>query len=98
VRELKAQRTGLHDTVRPGRPLVDVSVQVPQLLNDKPFNSTWNLAWQLAITKDVVKRNLQEVMRFHKFSLKWVLKVLSEEQKAAKVQMSGELHNNLAFE
>jgi hypothetical protein len=35
---------------------------------------------------------------FHKFSLKWVPNVLSEEQKAPRVQMSRELYNNLIFE
>jgi hypothetical protein len=35
---------------------------------------------------------------FHKFSLKWVPNVLSAEQKAAIVQMSREVYNNLIFE
>jgi transposase len=98
VREFKERRTDLHDKVRPGRPLIDVSAQIARLLNDEPFRSSHHLAWQLAVTKEVVKRNLQEVLGFHKFSLKWVPNVLSTEQKAARVQMSRELYNNLIFE
>jgi hypothetical protein len=44
VRELKAQRTNLHDEVRPQRPLIDVSVQIARLLNNEPFSSTRYLA------------------------------------------------------
>jgi hypothetical protein len=51
----------------------------------------------LAVIKEVVKRNLQEVVGFHKFSLKWVLNVLSAEQKAARIHMSRGLYNNLIF-
>jgi hypothetical protein len=51
----------------------------------------------LAVPKEVVKRNLQEALGFHKFSLKWVPNVLNAEQKAARVQMSRELYNNLIF-
>jgi hypothetical protein len=66
-------------------------------VNDEPFNSTRHLARQLAITREVVK-NLQEVLGFHRFSLKCVPNVLSAEQKVARVQMSRELYNNLIFE
>jgi serine/threonine protein kinase len=86
------------DGVRPGRPLIDVSAQIPRLPNDEPFRSTRHLARQLAITKKVVKRNLQEVLEFHKFSLKWVPNVVSAEQKAARVRMSRDLYGNLIFE
>jgi hypothetical protein len=55
VREFKAQRTDLHDEVRPGRPLIDVSAQIARLLNDEPFSSTRHLARQLAVTKEIVK-------------------------------------------
>jgi hypothetical protein len=51
----------------------------------------------LTMTKEAVKRNLQEVMKFQKFSLKWVQNVLSTDQKAARVAMSRELSNNLLF-
>jgi hypothetical protein len=78
--------------------LIDVSAQIARLLNGEPFNLTRHLARQLAVTKEVVIRNLQEVLMFHKFSLKWVPNVLSAEQKAARVQMSRELYNNLIFE
>jgi hypothetical protein len=98
VREFKAQRTDLHDEVRPGRPLIDVSAQITRLLKDEPFRSTRRLTRQLAVTKDVVKRNIQELLGFHKFSLKWMPNVVSAEQKAAKVQMSRELYDNLIFE
>jgi hypothetical protein len=98
VREFKAQRTHLHDEVRPGRPLIDVSAHVVRLLNNKPFSLTRHLAQQLAVTKEVAKRNLQEVLGFHKFGLKWVPNVLSTEQKTAGVQMPRELHNNVIFE
>jgi transposase len=97
VRELKAHRTDLHDEIRPGRSSIDVSVQIARLLNEEPFNSTRHVARQLAVTKEVVKRNLQEVLGFHKFSLKWVLNVLSAEQKAVRVQMSRELYSNRIF-
>jgi hypothetical protein len=97
-REFKAQRTDLHDEVRPGRPFSDISAQIARLLNDEPFSSTRDLARQLAVTKEVVKRDLQEVLGFHKLSLKWVPNVLSAEQKAARVQMSRELYNNLIFQ
>jgi hypothetical protein len=85
VREFKVQRTELHDEIRPGRPLVDVSAQIARLPNDEPFSSTRHLARQLAVTKEVVKRNLQEVLGFHKRILKWVPNVLSAEQMAARV-------------
>jgi hypothetical protein len=98
VREFKGQRIDFHDEVRPGSPLIDVSAQIARLLNDEPFSSTPHLARQLAVTKEAVKRNLQEVLGFHKFSLKWVPNVLSAEQKRARVQMSRELYNNLVFE
>jgi hypothetical protein len=98
VRELKVQRTDLHSEVRPGRPLINVSAQIARLLNDQPLSSTSHLARRLAITKEIVKRNLQEVLGFHRFSLKWVPKVLNAEQKAARVQISRELYNNLIFE
>jgi hypothetical protein len=52
----------------------------------------------LAVTKEIVKKNLQEVLRSHKFSVKWVPNVLSAQHKAARVQMSRELYNNLIFE
>jgi hypothetical protein len=97
VREFKAQRTDLYDEVRPGRPLIDVSAEIARLLNDQPFSSTRDLARQLAVIKDVVKRDLQEVLGFHELNLKWVPNVLSAEQKAARVQMSRELYNNLIF-
>jgi transposase len=58
VREFKAQRTDLHDELRPGRLLIDVSAQIARLLNDEPFSSTRHLARQLAFTKEVVKSNL----------------------------------------
>jgi hypothetical protein len=98
VREFQAQRTDLHDEIRPGRPLIDVSTQIARLLNDEPFSSTCHLARQLAVTKEIVKRNLQEVLGFHKFSLQWVPNVFTAEQNAARVQMSRELYNNLIFE
>jgi hypothetical protein len=61
-------------------------------------SSTRHLALKLAATKEIVKTNLQEVQWFQKFSLKWVPDALSAEQKAARVQMSRELYNNLVFE
>jgi hypothetical protein len=70
VREFEAQRTDLHDEVRPARPLIDVSAQIARLPNDEAFSSTRHLPRQLAVTKEIVKRNLQEVLGFHKFSLK----------------------------
>jgi hypothetical protein len=79
MREFKAQRIHLHDEIRPGRPLIDVSAQIARRMDDEPFRSTRHLAQQLAVTKEVVKRNLQEVLGFHKFSLKWVPNVLSVE-------------------
>jgi hypothetical protein len=87
VREFKAQRTNLHDEVRPKGPLIDVSAYIARLLNNEPFNSTRHLARQLAVTKDLVKRNLQEVLGFHKFGLKWVPNVLSAELRTARVEM-----------
>jgi hypothetical protein len=96
--EFKAQRTDLHNEVRPGRPLINVSAHIARLLKDKPLNSTRHLPRELAVTKEVVKRNLQEVLGFHNYSLKWVPNVLSTEQKATKVQISFELDNNLIFE
>jgi hypothetical protein len=69
VREFKRQRTELHDEVRRGRTFIDVSAQITRLLNDGPFNSIRHLARQSAVTKEVVKRNLQEVLGFHTFSL-----------------------------
>jgi hypothetical protein len=98
VREFKAQGTDLHDEARLGRPLIDVSAQIARPLNDEPVSSTCNLVRQLVITKEVVKRNLQEVLALHKFSLKWVPNALSAEQKAARVQMSRGLYNNPIFE
>jgi hypothetical protein len=44
VREFQAQRTDLHDEVRPGGPLFNVSAQIARLLNDEPFNSIRHLA------------------------------------------------------
>jgi hypothetical protein len=52
----------------------------------------------LGFIKEVVKRNLQEVLRFHKLSLKWVPNVLVAKQKVARVQMSRDLYDNLIFE
>jgi hypothetical protein len=98
VREFKTERTDLHDEVWPGRPLIDVSAQIARLVNAEPFSSIRHLARQLAVTKEVVKRNLQEVLEFHKFSLKWMPNLLSAEQKAARVQISRKLCNNLIFE
>jgi transposase len=98
VRQFHAQRTDLHDEVRPGRPWLDVSAQIVRLLNDESFSLARHLARQLLGTKEVVKRNLQEVLGLHKFSLKWVPNVLSKEQKTARVQISHVLHNNLIFE
>jgi hypothetical protein len=98
VREFKAQRTDLHDGIRPGRPLINVSAQIARLLNDDLFHSTRHLARQSAVTKEVVKRNLQEVLRFHKFNLKGAPNLLSAEQKAARVHWSRDLYNNLTFE
>jgi hypothetical protein len=98
VREFKAQRTELHDEIRPERPLIDVSAQIAQLLNDESFSSTRHFAWQLAVAKEVIKRNMQEVLGFYKFGLKWVPKVLNAEQKASRVQMLHELYGNLIFE
>jgi histone-lysine N-methyltransferase SETMAR len=98
VRKFTAQRTDLHDEVRPGRSLIDVSAHIARLLNDHPFSSTCHLTRQLAITKEVVKRDLQEVLRFHKFSLKWVPNLLRAEQMATRVQMSRELYDSLIFE
>jgi transposase len=62
VREVKAQRTDLHDGAQPGRPLIDVSAQIARLLNQEPFSSTRPLARQLAVAKQVVKRNMQEAL------------------------------------
>jgi hypothetical protein len=97
VCEFKVQRTDLHDEVRPGRPLINVSAQIARLLNDEPFSSTRYLARQLAVTKVAVKRNLQEALEIHRFGLKWVPNVLSTEQKVARVQRPRELYNNLIF-
>jgi hypothetical protein len=91
VREFKTQRTDLHDEVRPGRSFIDIYAQIARLLNDEPFSSTRHLARQLAVTKKVVKGNMQEVLGFHKFSLKWVPNMLSAEQKIARARMSREL-------
>jgi hypothetical protein len=79
VPEFKARRTDIHDEIRPGRPLIDVSAQIARLLNDEAFSSTRHLARKLAVTKEIVKRNLQEVPEFHKFGLKWVPNVPSAE-------------------
>jgi hypothetical protein len=98
VHGFKGQRTDVHDEVQPERPLIDVSVQIARLLNNEPFSLTRFVARQLAVAKEVVKRNLHKVLWFHNFSLKWVPNVLSAEQKAARVQMSRELYNNLIFE
>jgi hypothetical protein len=62
VGEFKAQRTDLHDEVRPGRRLSDVSTQIARLLNNEPFSSIRRLPRQLAAANGVVKRNLQEVL------------------------------------
>jgi hypothetical protein len=97
VRKFKPQRIDFHDEVRPGRALIDVSAQIARPLNDEPFSSTRHLAGYLAVTKDVVNRNLQEILRFHKFNLKWVPNVLSAEHKAARAQVLRELYNNLIF-
>jgi transposase len=74
VREFKAQRTDLHDEVRPGRPLINVSTQISRLLNDELFSSTRHFARRFAVTKEVVKRSLRKVLGFHGFGLKWVPK------------------------
>jgi transposase len=84
VREFNAQRTDLHDEVRPGRPLIDLSAQIVRLLKDEPFSLGRHLARQLGVTNEVVKRNVHRVLQFHKFSLKCVLNVLGAEQKAAR--------------
>jgi transposase len=44
VREFKAQRTDLHDTVRLGKPLINVSAQIARLLNNEPFGLIRHLA------------------------------------------------------
>jgi hypothetical protein len=44
MREFKAQRTDLHDEVRPGTLLIDVSAQIARLLNEEQFSSTRHLA------------------------------------------------------
>jgi hypothetical protein len=98
VREFKAQRTDLHDEVRPGIPFIDVSAEIAQLLNNESFQLTCHLAPQFAVTKEVIKRNLHEVLGLHKFSLNWAPNVPSAEHKAARVEMSRELYNNLIFE
>jgi hypothetical protein len=98
VPEFKTQGADFHDQIRSERPLVGVSAQIARLLNNEPFSSTRHLARQLAITKEIVKRNLQEVLGFHKLALNWVPNVLSAEQRAARVQMSRELCHNLIFE
>jgi hypothetical protein len=67
-------------------------------VNDEPLSSTRHLAPQVAVTKEAVKRNLQEVLEFHKLGLEWVPNMLSAEQKAARVQISRELYDNLIFE
>jgi hypothetical protein len=97
VREFKAQRTDLHDEVRPGIPLIDVSTPITRLLNNDPFHLTRHLARQLSITNELIKRNVQEVLGFPKSGLKWVPNVLSAEQKAARVQMSHKLYTNFIF-
>jgi hypothetical protein len=98
VHEFRAQRTDLQDEIRSERPLIDISAHIARPLNDKPFSSILHFGRQLAGTKEVVNRNLQEILGFHKCSLKWVPNVLSAEQKAARGKMSRELHNNLIFE
>jgi hypothetical protein len=60
VRGFKGQKTDIHDGVRPGRPLIDISAQIARLLNDEPFNSTHRLARQLAVTKEVVKKRYRK--------------------------------------
>jgi predicted HTH transcriptional regulator len=70
LREFKRQRADIQNETRPERPLTDVSEQISRLLNNDPFSSTRYLAGQLTMTKEAVKRNLQEVMKFQKFSLK----------------------------
>jgi hypothetical protein len=85
VREFKAQKTDPHDEIRPGRHLIGVYAPIARLLNDEPCSSTRHLARQLVVTKEVVKKNMQKVLEFHKFSLKWVSNVLSAEQKATRV-------------
>jgi hypothetical protein len=97
MREFKAQRTDLHNEVRPGRPLIDVSAQIARLLNNQPLSPIRRLARQLAVTTEAAKR-YAERHGIHKFSLKLVPNVFSAEQKAARVQMSRELYNNLIFE
>jgi hypothetical protein len=97
-RQFKGQRSNPHNEVRLGRPLVGVSAHIALLLNDESFSSTRHLARRLTVTKEIVKRNLQEVLGFHRSSLKWVPNLLSAEQKSARVEMSRELYNNLIFE
>jgi hypothetical protein len=77
VRGLKAQRTDLHDEVRPGRSLINIYAEIARLLNNESFGSNRCLARQLAAANEIVKRNLQEVLEFHKFHLKWAPNVLS---------------------
>jgi hypothetical protein len=98
VREFTPQGTDLLSAARPGRPFTDVSTQIAWLLNDESFSSTRYLVSQLTTSKIVVKMNIQEIMGFHKFNLKWVPNVLSDDQKAARVAVSHELENNLLSE
>jgi hypothetical protein len=95
VHEFTAQGVGLRDTARP---FTNVSAQIVWLLNDESFCLTRYLVSQLATTMRAVKKNVQEVMGFHIFSLKLAPNVLSADQKAARVVILHELENNLLSE
>jgi hypothetical protein len=84
-RQFKAGDFSMDDRVRPGRPLIELSVATMNLLSDEPFLSARVLAVRLSATHQTLKRVLVSDFGMPKFVRRWISHVLSEANRRKRV-------------
>jgi hypothetical protein len=88
----QAGNTDLADTSPPGRTKDDeLSKSIHESLDEHPYLSTYALAELHNVARQTISRYLREELGMIKVNMKWVPHVLSDENKAKRVQLSKEM-------
>jgi hypothetical protein len=85
VEKFKAGDFSMDDRVRPGRPPLELSGAIMNLVSDEPFLSARVLAVRLSSTHQTIKRVLMSDLGMRKFMRRWIPHDLSEVNRRERV-------------
>jgi hypothetical protein len=84
-RKFKAGDFSMDVRVRPGKPPIEISGAIMNLLSDEPFLSARVLAVRLSSTHQIIKRVLVSDLGMRKFVRQWIPHDLSEANRRERV-------------